>query len=153
MKEKRMITLKYSELLGFNFSQAMQNLTSMKLPSNVSYQIMKIADAMNKEHAKAHAAWQGIVNQYAKKDENGKIIPRSESQPDSFTVDEKDQAAFDEAHKVFGATTFTIDRNPLALSDLGHNPMSAAELSVLSAIITEKHPEEAHAPNVVSFPS
>ena len=145
-----MIKLKYEEFLGFNFSHAMQSLTSMKFAPKVSYHVMKIADQLQKAQKTAHEEWRALVNTYAKKDEAGKIVPREESQPDSFIVEDKDLAAFNAAHEKFKATEVVIDKNPLEFSDLGSNTISPGEMSVLSPLFTEESSAET-APNVLSL--
>lgn len=114
------------------FAQAVQKLLRHPFPLRTAYRLGKTWEAIDKERQKIQKEFQTLAHQFSKKDAEGKIVL---SEDGNFEIEEANMPAFQAAEKAFGDTEFTVDREPMAWSELGADyKMSAAEMSAIESL-------------------
>lgn len=130
-----MIKLKYSQFMGFPFSQSIQKLTSQNFPAKTAYQIKVLADKMQKWREQISKEYLQIVDKFAMKDAEGKIVHPNPEDKNGFDVAPELMAAYKKAETAFGETEFTINVSQLALADLAKLEFTPAEMGQLDPLI------------------
>lgn len=133
-----MIKLKYSPFMGFPFTQAMQKLASIALPTHTAYSVKKLLDVMQAKRKQIQDDYLSqVVAKFAKKNEDGSLFHPEPSDTNSFDVPAESMDAYKAAEKEFAETEFTIDRAKIPLAALGSASFTAAELSLMEAVIDD----------------
>lgn len=129
-----MLTMKYSEVMNFNFAQTMQVLTSARVHGNVASQIHKVTTQVDRARTRIIKEFQDeIVENFGKRDEEKKII-RPEGEPRGFEVDETKQDEFEKVQKAFDERTVELKATPFTIQLLGDIKISAQDLKALGPL-------------------
>lgn len=126
-----MITLKYPEIMGQAFSQAMQKITSTPTHGDKAAAIYKLTkniqnarDSIVKEYQKT------IVETFGKRDDKGSLV-RPDNQPMGFEPMEDKLTELQAAQDAFDSKSVELDVPPLSLAVLADVRLSAQDLEAL----------------------
>lgn len=130
-----MIKLKYSQFMAFSFTQSFQKLSSQNFPARIAYQVKLMGDKMQKKRADISAEYLKMVDQYATKDADGKILHPNPEDQNGIDIKPELMPEYKKAEASFGETEFTINVSKLMLEDLSKLEFTPAEMSQLDALI------------------
>lgn len=131
-----MLTLTYGQLRDSNFNRAMEkmaNFSGFKSPK-VAYNVAKINRRYLDEIEVSQGIFQKMVDQYAKKTEDGKLEPHK-GVPGTFSIPEDTQAEWDAKLKEFQSIEWTIDRPRVNFDDLADVKLTPAEIMALDPLL------------------
>lgn len=130
-----MIKLKYSQFMGFPFSQSVQKLNSQNFPAKVAYQMKCLGEKMQAWREKISKEYMAIVDKYATKDADGKVIHPNPEDKNGFDIKPELMDAYKKDEAAFGETEFTINVSQIQLEDLAKLEFTPAEMAQLSPLI------------------
>lgn len=131
-----MIKIKYTELMNFQFSQAMQKIASAPVHGNVASQIHKVARQIDWARKRIMKEYQDeIVETFGKRDKDGKLI-RPENEPNGFEPEETKVSELEAAQKDFDAREIELKCSPFTIQLFGDIKISAQDLQALKGLYT-----------------
>lgn len=96
------------------------------------YKLGKELDSHLNDVYKLHT---GLVMKFAKKDEEGKLVPRAPDHPGTYVIEEKDRDEWMKALEEFDATEVTLEGKQVKVEHLDGLPISPADLEFLEPLI------------------
>lgn len=131
------VILSYEVFRNGAFTAAQQKLRAYPFKNQrTSFNVARLLGMLDKESELCQAAWHKLVDQYAKKDEHGKIVPH-EGREGTYSIreDAADEwkAKVEEFHKV----SFTVERNPFKLTELEELRLTPGEILALGPLLEE----------------
>lgn len=149
-----MIKIQYKKFMTFPFSNALQALTASKYDPKVSYQLGKVTDACMTIRRKLQEEYKNIINTYATKDAEGKIVNTDPADPRSFEIEASKMDEYKKVEAEWGEQFVEIPRDAIPYSRLGAVQFTPNEAFMLSEIVNfEDQPVEAVGENVTSISS
>lgn len=121
--------------MGFPFSQSVQKLTSQNFPAQTAYQVKLLADKMQKWREQISKEYLVLVDRFATKDAEGKIVHPNPEDKNGFDVSPERMADYKKAEAEFGEIEFTINVSQIQLKDLAKLEFTPAEMSQLDPLI------------------
>lgn len=115
----------------------MQRLTSQLFPAPVAYQIKLMAEKMQKQRTKISEEYRELVEKFATRDVEGKIVHPNADDTNSFDVDPAKMTEYKAEETAFGEREFTINVSQISLRDLAKTEFTPAELGQLDALIAK----------------
>lgn len=141
-----MLKVTYGQLQNENFKRAMGKVANCPLFKNpkLAYNVAKISGRIAEEAKLADKLREKMVNEYAKKTDDGKIEPHN-GIPGTFWIPEDKQKEWGEKLEEYHAVAFDIDRPALSLDELMPAALTPLEINALEPLITfdESAPEPA----------
>ncbi len=131
-----MVKMKYSEIMGFPFSQAIQKIASTPTHGAKAAQIHKVIkqlSAARKEIQKQF--WNDIAEVYGKRDEAGKLVRPDGDEAGFEPIEEKKEELL-AAQEAFGNSEVAFNAQPFSLQTLEDVKISAKDLEALGALFT-----------------
>ncbi len=133
---KHMLKVTYGQLRDQNFARGVMKLANcaqLKSPK-VAYNVAKLNARFVEEAKLADELYNKLIDQYAKKTEDGKLEPH-DGRPGTFFIPEERTAEWGEKLKEFHAISFEVDRPALNLDEVMVAQISPAEISALEPIL------------------
>lgn len=141
-----MIKLQYKVIRDMNFGASLQKLKNVSFPSLKTTQtVLRISKAIQKEGEIVQEAFTKLIDTYAEKDAEGKLVPY-EDRPGTFSV-KKNIEGYQKSLKEFEDLTFEIDCPKIPLSELEGVKLNANDLEALEAFIFEEAEEKPSRPS------
>jgi hypothetical protein len=78
-----------------------------------------------------------IMEKYAKRDENGKVMPSPDGNPNSFAFDESKQDEFVKAQEAYGSREVELAVTPFVLNDFKDIRISPKNLNALGKLYVD----------------
>jgi hypothetical protein len=131
-----MMELTYGELRQSNFTRGLlkiANCPQLKSPK-LAYNVAKITAKCNDELTLANTMHEKLVDQYAKKDETGKLEPFN-GRPGTFFIPEENAKEWEAKLTEFNSISFQIDRPGLQLEEVMIAELTPAEIGALEALL------------------
>ena len=131
-----MLKITYGQLLSRHFYSARNKIAAcprLKSPQ-IAYGVAKIHARLEEEDKLAREIHRKLVDDYAKRDEDGNLVLMP-NHPDRFVVKDELGEEFEARMKEFNALPLEIDRPPLNLEDLGPAELSPVEIHALDPIV------------------
>lgn len=137
-----MISIKYSTLSGFQFSEALQKIAGTPTHGQKASAIHKIIKAVSRAKTQISKEYQtDIVGVWGKKDEAGLVI-RPEGEPHGFTPLEGKEDEFMAAQEDFGHKLADLNCDPFTLQTLEDVKLSAQNLEALQELYIGNREDE-----------
>lgn len=129
-----MVKIKYVEVSGFQFSQAMQKISTTPTHGQKASLIHKLSRRLSEARNKVSKEYQEqIAEKFGKRDEVGKLI-RPEGEPGGFEPIEEQEKELIAAQDAFGEQILELDLQPLTLDTLSDFKISAQDLEALKGV-------------------
>lgn len=150
-----MLQIPYLDMFNKNFQMAVSKLRSwdgfIKKDPRIALNFGKVVKAMEQEMKDAQEVWGKVLEQYAKKDEKGKLI--IEKHPDGssgYHILEEKLDEFHAAEKKHSSNVLEVARNPIKLEDLTGCNLSPDELVAIECLMSEVKPVKLAPPEKAS---
>jgi len=141
-----MFNLTYTELNNSLFMGGLKHLSQESLPMPVSYNLLKIINAVEAEMKVASSLYQNILMSHAELDAQGKLVFKDGVQG-QFIIPEDKRETFNEKMNEWHKISFKIERNQLSMNMLTKSTISTQMLSAVMPVIEDDigpaEPEEA----------
>ncbi len=144
-KQEKTIELKYEIFRpgASMFMSLWHEVTAYKkYPVQLLMKIAKITRQLDVEHDVWTDTWKKIIDQYAKKDDKGAILPQlkdGKPRPNTFEIADEHVEAWKKALDELDATTFKVKANKLTINGLIGAGMllSPQEILILGELLDE----------------
>lgn len=134
------VQMKISELKNPNFFRSLHKIASHPFKEfKTSYNITKIHRKLMLELKDVQEAEQKFVNEYAQKDDKGKLVlskgPDGKPVPNSFELQEDKIQEYQDKMKAFEETEFKIECHKIRPDEIMEIGISALDLGALEPLI------------------
>ena len=130
-----MIKLKYEDLNNKDLVKSFQEIKLTQLPFTASYRVNRIAAKLDTKISEFQKRYIDFIKEYAKKDENGKIVDRKDENGVVLGFEPSDKELADKKYAELLSEEFEIDVNKIEASDLVRATISPATLFHLKPFI------------------
>lgn len=137
MAKAQPLKMKYKDIKSFEFSQLaakLANSPTINVRANHIRHIIKELNAAGDRISEEYKT--DLIDVYAKKDEEGKIV-RPEGDPNGFVPDDTKMEEFMKAQDAFGDREAEINWRPLTPDTLSDIKLTAKELDLLGELFTD----------------
>jgi len=131
-----MFNLTYTELNNSLFMGGLKHLSQESLPMPVSYNLLKIINAVEAEMKVASSLYQNILMSHAELDAQGKLVFKDGVQG-QFIIPEDKRETFNEKMNEWHKISFKIERNQLSMNMLTKSTISTQMLSAVMPVIED----------------
>ena len=113
-------------------------ILAKELPVKTSYWLARFLDKIGVEYKAMEAARNKLIEKYAKKDKDGKLIMKKvKDMPDQYDLTNENMKKFQDEFTELGKTEFEIEFNPIKVEQLGDIKIKPLVLVQLGKIIIE----------------
>lgn len=135
-----MLRITYREMFDRSFQSAISKLRGwdgfVKKDPRIALNFGKIVKVIEQEAKDAQEVWLKVLDQYAKKDENGKLLTtRDSSGMLGYNISEDKLGEYEEAEKKHADNVLEIQRQHLRLEDLTGSSLTPDELNAIECLL------------------
>ena len=113
-------------------------ILAKELPVKTSYWLARFLDKIGVEYKAMEVARNKLIEKYAKKDKDGKLIMKKvKDMPDQYDLTNENMKKFQDEFTELGKTEFEIEFNPIKVEQLGDIKIKPLVLVQLGKIIIE----------------
>lgn len=132
------VKMKHSELAAFEFQEAIQKIAVANLDNKTACKVRRvIKEVQTAINSMGEGYKKEIMETYAKRDAEGKVVPSPDGNPNSFAFDESKEAEFVKAQEDYGKKEVVLKATPFVVDDFKDIRLSAKNLNALGNLFVD----------------
>lgn len=132
------VTMKHSELASFEFQEAIQKIAVANLDNKTACKVRRtVKEVQNAISIMGEGYKKEIMETYAKRDAEGKVVPSPDGNPNSFAFDESKEAEFIKAQEEYGKKEVVLKAVPFVVDDFKDIRLSGKNLNALGNLFID----------------